>query len=139
MVEREPDGGFVCELVLNTRGGRVRADAPDALSRRLTEGAAARVVPVYAAQPAPGRRSSDIIDVATLAVTSAGALVAIIDTIRGWLSQERSTPAEDGTDAAGRVASITVIIGDDKVEIVQPSTAAEQRLVDAFVRRHGSS
>ncbi|WP_216591157.1 hypothetical protein [Streptomyces brasiliscabiei] len=76
---------------------------------------------------------------ATLAVTSAGALVAIIDTIRGWLSQERSTPAEDGTDAGGRVASITVIIGDDKVEIVQPSTAAEQRLVDAFVRRHGSS
>ncbi|WP_226967369.1 effector-associated constant component EACC1 [Streptomyces phaeolivaceus] len=141
-MEREPDGGFACELVLNGRDGNVRAGAPAALGRRLTEHGAVRVVPVYAARPAPGRRSSGMVDVATLAVTSAGALVAIIDTVRGWLSEERNAPAPDGADGAdgaGRVASITVIMGDDKVEIIQPSTTAEQRLVDAFVRRHTPS
>ncbi|MFE7839425.1 hypothetical protein ACFU53_26235 [Streptomyces sp. NPDC057474] len=139
MVEREPDGGFACELVLN---GDVGADAPAALGRRLTDDGAARVVPVYAARPVPGRRSGGVVEVATLAVTSAGALVAIIDTIRGWLSEERNTPSGNrtgGTDGTGGVTSITVIMGDDKVEIIQPSTAAEERLVDAFVRRHSPS
>lgn len=139
MVEREPDGGFACELVLN---GDVRADAPAALGRRLAEDGAARVVPVYGARPEPGRRAGGVVEVATLAVTSAGALVAIIDTIRGWLTEERNRPSGNGrseTEGAGGVASITVIMGDDKVEIIQPSTAAEERLVAAFVRRHSPS
>jgi hypothetical protein len=139
VVERKPDGGFACELVLN---GDVRADAPAALGRKLFENGAAQVVPVYAARPAPGRRSGGVVDVATLVVTSAGTLVAIIDTIRGWLTGERHTPSGTGTGAAdgtGGVTSITVIMGDDQVEIIQPSTAAEERLVEAFVRRHSPS
>ncbi|WP_127358790.1 effector-associated constant component EACC1 [Actinacidiphila soli] len=131
MVERKPEGGFACELVLN---GDVRTDAPTALGRKLSEDGAARVVSVYAARPAPGRRSGGVVEVATLAVTSVGTLVAVIDTIRGWLTGERS--AADGTDG---VTSITVIMGDDRVEIIQPSTAAEERLVEAFVRRHTPS
>ncbi|WP_066954003.1 hypothetical protein [Streptomyces lushanensis] len=140
MVERKPDEGFACELVLN---GDVRADAPAALGRRLSENGAARVVPAYAARPAPGRRSGGVVEVATLVVTSAGTLVLIIDTIRGWLTEGRNaSPAPgNGTDAADAsgVTSITVIMGDDRVEIIQPSTAAEERLVEAFVRRHTRS
>ncbi|WP_149829147.1 effector-associated constant component EACC1 [Streptomyces tailanensis] len=149
MVERKPGGGFACELVLN---GDVRADAPAALGRRLAEDGGARVEPVYAARPAPGRRSGGVVEVATLVVTSAGTLVAIIETIRGWLTgASRNAGSGAGTDDGGTgggtgtadgsagVTSITVIMGDDKVEIVQPSTAAEERLVEAFIRRHSPS
>ncbi|MFF1677252.1 effector-associated constant component EACC1 [Streptomyces sp. NPDC058256] len=150
MVERKPDGRFACELVIN---GDVRADAPAALGRKLfEEGAASEVVPVYVAQPAPGRRAGDLVEVATLVVTSAGTLVAVIDTIRGWLTGQRNSPSGSATsgsassgngtgaaDGTGGVTSITVIMGDDRVEIIQPSTAAEERLVEAFVRRHSPS
>lgn len=150
MVERKPDGRFVCELVLN---GNARAEAPTALGRKLLEeGAAKKVVPIYVGEPALGRRSGDLVEVATLAVTSAGTLVAVIDTIRRWLTGERNSPSGNtssgsvspgtGTGAADRtggVTSITVVMGDDRVEIIEPSTAAEERLVEAFVRRHSPS
>ena len=143
MVERKPGGGFACELVLN---GDVRADAPASLGRRLAEDGVARVEPVYAARPEPGRRSGGVVEVATLVVTSAGTLVAIIETIRGWLTGARNTGPGGGTDGgtgaadgSAGVTSITVVMGDDKVEIVQPSTAAEERLVEAFIRRHSPS
>ncbi|MFD9502520.1 hypothetical protein [Streptomyces sp. NPDC060035] len=139
MVERKPDGRFACELVLN---GDVRADASAALGRKLFENGAEGVVPVYAARPAPDRRSGGVVEVATLVVTSAGTLVLIIDTIRGWLTGERNTPSGNGSGGAernGGVTSITVIMGDDQVEIIQPSTAAEERLVEAFIRRHSPS
>lgn len=144
MVERKPGGGFACELVLN---GDVRADAPAALGRRLAEDGVARVEPVYAARPAPGRRSGGVVEVATLVVTSAGTLVAIIETVRGWLAGARNTGSSGGVtdggtgagDGSAGVTSITVVMGDDKVEIVQPSTAAEERLVEAFIRRHSPS
>ncbi|MEV7426073.1 MULTISPECIES: effector-associated constant component EACC1 [unclassified Streptomyces] len=138
MVERKPGGGFACELVLN---GDVRVDAPAALGRRLFEDGAVRVVPVHASRPAPGRRAGGVVEVATLVVTSAGTLIAVIDTIRGWLTEGRNSPSGSGAggaDGAG-VTSITVIMGDDQVEIIQPSTAAEERLVEAFVRRHSPS
>ncbi|WP_200308014.1 effector-associated constant component EACC1 [Streptomyces adelaidensis] len=117
----------------------MRADAPTALGQRLAEGGAARVEPVHAARPAPGRRAGGVVEVATLAVTSLGTLVAIVDTIRGWLTEERNAPSGNGPDGSGGVTSITVIMGDDKMEIIQPSTAAEERLVEAFVRRHSAS
>ncbi|MFD7429151.1 hypothetical protein ACFV6Z_19215 [Streptomyces sp. NPDC059818] len=136
MVEPKPDGRFACELVLN---GDARAEAGAALGRKLSENGAERVVPAYASRPAPGRRSGGVVEVATLVVTWAGSLVPIIDTVRGWLIEGRNAPPGNGTDPAdgtGRVTSITVIMGDDRVEIIQPSTAAEERLVEAFVRRH---
>ncbi|MEU8698001.1 hypothetical protein AB0C61_10040 [Streptomyces sp. NPDC048680] len=139
MVEPKPDGRFACELVLN---GDARAEAGAALSRKLSENGAERVVPAYAARPAPGRRSGGVVEVATLVVTWAGSLVPIIDTVRGWLIEGRNAPPGSGTgpaDGAGRVTSITVIMGDDQVEIIQPSTAAEERLVEAFIRRHSPS
>lgn len=139
MVERKPDGRFACELVLN---GDVRADATAALGRKLLENGAEQVVPAYAARPAPGRRSGGVVEVATLVVTSSGTLVLIIDTIRGWLTEGRHTPSGNGTgtaDRTGGATSITVIMGDDQVEIIQPSTAAEERLVEAFVRRNSPS
>lgn len=139
MVEREPDGKFACELVLN---GDARADATAALSRKLSESGAERVVPAYATRPAPGRRSGGVVEVATLVVTWAGTLVPVIETIRGWLVEGRNAPSANGTgpaDGTGGVTSITVIMGDDQVEIIQPSTAAEERLVEAFIRRHSPS
>lgn len=142
MVEPKPDGKFACELVLN---GDARAEATAALGRKLSENGAERVVPAYASRPAPGRRSGGVAEVATLVVTWAGTLVPIIDTVRGWLIEGRNAPAGNGgngtgpADGTGRVTSITVIIGDDQVEIIHPSTASEERLVEAFVRRHSPS
>ncbi|MBO0913167.1 hypothetical protein [Streptomyces laculatispora] len=139
MVEPKPDGRFACELVLN---GDARAEATADLGRKLSENGAERVVPAYASRPAPGRRSGGVVEVATLVVTWAGTLVPIIDTVRGWLIEGRNAPSGNGTggaDGTGGVTSITVIIGDDQVEIIQPSTASEERLVEAFIRRHSPS
>lgn len=138
VVERETGGVPVCELVLN---GDVRPDAPDSLGRKLTADAAAHVVPVHALRPPAGRRAGGVVEVAALAVSSAAGLVAIIDTVREWLTGERNTPRGTGADPArgAGATSITLVMGDDQVEIFHPSTQAEQQLVEAFVRRHSPS
>ncbi|MEV6591038.1 hypothetical protein [Streptomyces acidicola] len=131
-MEFEPGDVFACELVIN---GHVHANAPIDLAERLYDAGVARVVPIHTARPEPGRRSADLVAVATLAVTAAGTLVGVVDTVRRWLAEERDRRATGGPDDEG-ATSISLTVDGDNVMITNPSTATEERLVELFVRRH---
>ncbi|GAB2917902.1 hypothetical protein GCM10022245_60130 [Streptomyces mayteni] len=88
---------------------------------------ATRVVPLVVARPAAGRRAVDPVAVASLAVSFAGTLVAVVDVVRRWLAEG---------SRGNTVPSVRIVLGEDSLEITEPRTATEERLVEEFLRRH---
>jgi hypothetical protein len=134
---QNPGSTFDCELTLQGPGV---LQVPRELEDRLRAAGATRVAPVVAALPsAPELRGTDPVAVATLAVTSAGTLVMIIDTVRRWLADSRrgtAAPERAGQPEPPRVTSVTVLIDGDSLEIQEPLTSSEERLIQLFTERH---
>jgi hypothetical protein len=75
----------------------------------------------------PGSRAVDVAAVGMLIVTlakTAPALASVVGTIRSWLSGAR-----------GR--SITIKVGDDSLVVTGASSEDHERLISAFIARHG--
>ncbi|MDT0341979.1 hypothetical protein [Streptomyces litchfieldiae] len=119
-----------CELALR---GEVPPGALEELSRELYDaGAATRVAPQWVGPPPPGRRAGDFVEQATLAMSTAGSLVAIVDVVRRWLIEGRARRAAQHPAPS----SVEIRIGDSVLVITEPSTDAELRALDEFLRRH---
>jgi hypothetical protein len=114
------------ELVLDGAGEQDAAD----LRNALMKAGAGAVEPVRVRQPPSDRRPAEVVGIVGLIVQTAGTLVQVIDTIRGWLGHKQVS------SNSGAVPSITMVIDGDRVEITNPTTVQEQRLIDLFVQRH---
>jgi hypothetical protein len=125
---------FDCELTLH---GPESPKAPRELEERLRAAGATRVSLVVAALPAaPDLRGADPVELTTLAVTSAGTLVMIIDTIRRWLADGRRAAAAPEPPPTPRVTAITLTLDGDSLHIQEPLTSTEERLIQLFAERH---
>jgi hypothetical protein len=58
---------------------------------------------------------------------SGGVLPSLVSTVQDWLS--RSSKAHN----------ISIVIGDDKIELDKATAAQQQALVEAYVRRHNAA
>ncbi|WP_212914265.1 hypothetical protein [Streptomyces sp. TS71-3] len=126
--------GLECEVVV-----REPADdgVADDLARVLREAGASRVVPLLVGEPEPEQRAAELVNDVMVAVTFSGTVVTIIDVVRRWLS-ERSWRGDGDLSDGPRSVKIVVGAGRDRdsIEIINPSTEAEQRLIDLFIERH---
>jgi hypothetical protein len=124
--------GFQCEVAL--RGDSDDEAGPD-LMRVLREEGASRVVPLAVGELELElelrQRSAGLVDGVMMAVTFGGTVIAIVDVVRRWLAER---PRHANQNNGSR--SVKITIDGETIEITEPSTLAEQRLVDLFIERH---
>lgn len=111
------------ELIINGPG---RDEATPGLKVALYDGGADRVEEINVSRPDPGTRPADVVSVAALAVSIVSSAAQVVGVAREWLANRRGK----GVD------SITLVIGDDSIEIIEPSTGSEENRIEEFIRRH---
>jgi hypothetical protein len=72
----------------------------------------------------PHGAKGDFVAIGELVIAAIGALPPVVAAIRGWLGR---SPAK----------SIELVVDGDSITIVSPSSEDENRLVDAWLARHG--
>lgn len=110
----------------------------DELYRALTAAGAARVERVHLTAPASDQRVAELVEVTTLLVGAAGNVVAIVETVRGWLARRREEaarrPAASGADAAR--PRVVVTLNGETLELVDPPERAMNEAIARFYDRH---
>jgi len=86
------------------------------------------VAPAAGGLPPPGAKGTDPVTVGALLVAfsaSGGVFTALVGTLRDWLERQSARHR------------ISMTIGEDTIELDRATAEERQRLVDAYVRRHG--
>jgi hypothetical protein len=74
--------------------------------------------------PPEGAKAVEAMILGTLLVEAGKDIIAVVvQTIAGWVG-------------SGRSRSVTVQLGDDKIEISDPSAEDQRRLIESFLARH---
>lgn len=112
-LERDADAAELDAATLLLRGELLQLDVED-VER-----------PVEGASP-PGARAAEAALVGTLVVTVASELVrAVVQAVAGWLHRRPDR-------------HVKLEIGDDSIEVSDPSAEDQRRLIEAFLSRHAS-
>jgi hypothetical protein len=95
------------------------------LRERLLELDVDDVEPVRSGSVPDGAKPVDALTVGALAVTLAPlALRSVLDLVRAWIENRP-------------VRTVSVTLGEDSLELEAASSADQQRIVDAFLAKHG--
>jgi Effector Associated Constant Component 1 len=112
-VERDADAAELYEATLQLRSELLELDVEDV--ERAVDGS-----------PPPGARAVEAALMGTLVVTVAHDVIsAVLQTVAGWLHRRPDR-------------SVKLAIGGDSIEVTDPSAEDQQRLIEAFLSRHGS-
>jgi Effector Associated Constant Component 1 len=110
-VRPEADAGELDEATLQLRRELLELDVEDV--KRPSAG-----------PPPPGTRAVDAGLVGSLVVTASRELVgAVVRAVAGWLARRPDR-------------SVKLAIGDDSIEVTDPSAEEQRRLIEAFLARH---
>lgn len=99
------------------------------LRRELSEFDIGVVRPVDAPVTPPGSKATDPVTIGAIVLAlsgSGGVFVAIVETVKDWLSRQAARHR------------ITLTIDGDSIELTRASAEERQALVEAFVRRHSA-
>jgi hypothetical protein len=99
------------------------------LRRELSEFDAGVVRPVAGPATPPGSKATDPVTIGAVVLAlsaSGGVFVAIVETVKDWLSRQAARHR------------ITLTIDGDSIELTRASAEERAALVEAFVRRHSA-